>query len=196
MLPRLLATALTCGIVLASCGGDDEPAADPSPTPTTSTPSPTPTSTATSPAVTTPEVEKPEKPAFSKDDEGKEAFATYVVELWAYALATNNEQPLVGLSVGRKPCKGCSELIVALRQRRLEEWYVYPFEVTIRRIKLIDSALGTTASIVFDVPETRSFFEDGRVRNSSPARTGATFTVSMRQEKREYQLIGFTIDEG
>ncbi|HSV37413.1 MAG TPA: hypothetical protein VLI04_01515 [Nocardioidaceae bacterium] len=192
-----LSSCVACGIALTGCSGD-EPSAEPSRTPSTITPTetPSPTVTESTPPETTPEVEQPTPPSFAKGAAGQEAFATYVVELWAYALAANNAVPLTQLSVGRKPCQGCGELEDELRGRRLEEWSVYPFEVTVQRIRLIDSALGTTARVVFDVPETRSYFEDGSFRNTSPARTGATFTVSMRQEKQAYRLVGFTIEQG
>jgi len=146
--------------------------------------------------VTRPEPELPDRPAFAKSEAGQKAFATYVVDLWAYALAANDALPLTRLSVGKKPCRGCSELEDALRDRRIEGWSVYPFEVTVQSIRTIDSALGTTARVVFDVPETRSYFENGDYRNTSPATAGSTFTVSIRPEKGAYRLIGFTIEQG
>jgi len=194
---RGLGVSLLCAAALTSCGGDDEPAAEPSPTPAvTSTPTPTATETPT----TAPEVEAPEVPAFSKGTDGQQAFAEYVVQSWAYALSTNNATPLADVSAGKKPCQGCTELVEELDARESDGWSVYPFEVTVNRVKLIQSALGTTARVTFDVPETRSFFDDGSFRNSTPATSDAVFTVSMRVEgekaQRAYRLIGFTIDQG
>jgi len=132
-------------------------------------------------------------PSGHEERAGQEAFATYVVEAWAYALATNDGSLLTDVSAGRKPCQGCKELETELAQRTKDGWSVYPFDVTIDKIKLVRSRLGTTARVRFDVPETRSFFDDGSLRNTSPAHVGATFTVSLRLEKKEYQLLGFAI---
>lgn len=192
---RLLALSwvLFAGLAVSACGGEDEPEAEPSPTPTTASPTPTPTETR---PPTKPEVDEPTLPAFRKGEAGQEAFATYVVQAWAYALATNDADPLVGLSVGRKQaCRGCPELITELKERTAEGWSVYPFEVAIEGIRLIESALGVTARVSFDVPETRSFFDDGSFRNDSAAHDDSTFTISMRPEKQEYRLIGFTISQ-
>ena len=122
------------------------------------------------------------------------------MESWAYSLTTNDATPLTDLSAGKKPCQGCAELTKELAKREAEKWSVHPFEITIDRTKLIQSALGTTARVTFDVPETRSFFDDGSLRNATPAASDAVFTVSLRVEgkkaKRAYRLIGFTIDQG
>jgi hypothetical protein len=191
-----LGLSLALGLTLVSCS-DDDPEAEPEPTPTvSSTPTPSPPETTTTPAVT----EAPELPEFAAGPDGQEAFARYVVESWAFSLTTNDATPITDLSTGKKPCQGCGALTEELAKRDREEWSVYPFEVTIDRVKLIQSALGTTARVTFDVPETRSFFDDGSLRNATPAASDAVFTVSLRVEgekaKRRYRLIGFTIDQG
>ena len=178
--------ALICGLALSGCGADNK---EPSPK-STETPSPTTTST---PSPTKPVAEKPVLPDATKGKKGQEAFATYVVNAWAYSLATNEASILKDVSAGTKPCRGCIEQTATLAERAKEGWYVYPFEVTISKIRLIRTALGTTARVRFDIPETRSFFDDGKFRNTSPAHTGATFTVSMKLDKKKYQLVGFTI---
>ena len=152
------------------------------------------------PRTPTPVVEAPEQPDFRQGTEGQEAFARYVVKSWAFALTTNDAKPLVDLSAGKKQCQGCAALVRELGKRKDEGWSVYPFEVSVDRVKLIQSDLGTTARVTFDVPETRSFFDDGRLRNATPATDNAVFTVSLRVEgkkaKRAYRLIGFTIEQG
>lgn len=191
-----LGISLAFALALAACS-DGDPEAEPEPTPTaSSTPTPTPTPSET---LTQPVVEAPEPPSFVAGPAGQEAFARYVVESWAYSLITNDATPVTELGAGKKPCRGCAELTEELAEREREGWSVYPFEITIDRVKLIQSALGTTARVTFDVPETRSFFEDGTLRNATPATSDAVFTVSVRVEgekaKRVYRLIGFTIDE-
>ncbi|HET7689904.1 MAG TPA: hypothetical protein VFK41_05980 [Nocardioidaceae bacterium] len=189
-----LGLSLACGLALASCS-DGDPAAQPEPTRTvTSTPTPVPSETAT-----TPVIQPPQLPDFAASPQGQEAFARYVVESWAFSLTTNDATPLTGLSVGKKPCQGCAELTEELAQRERDGWSVYPFEITIDRVKLIQSKLGTTARVTFDVPETRSLFDDGRLRNTTPAADDAVFTVSLRVEgekaQRAYGLIGFTVEQ-
>ncbi len=138
--------------------------------------------------------ERPTLPPPTKGDAGKKAFATYVVHAWAYSLATNDGSLVLDASAGKRPCQGCRELRAELARRVEEGWSVYPFEVAIDRIRLIESDLGTTARVRFDVPETKSFFEDGSLRNTSEAHPDSSFTVSMRREKDVYRLIGFSID--
>jgi len=188
MLRRGLVIALTCGFALAACSDDGRPAAKPTPTPPTATPTPTGT-----PSPTVPVIEKPTLPPATNGAKGQEAFATYVVEAWAYALASNDVSVLTDVSAGRKPCQGCKELAAELAERTKDGWSVYPFDVTIDRVRLIQSELGTTARVRFDVPETKSLFDDGSLRNTSPAHPDATFSVSLRLERKTYQLIRFTI---
>ena len=71
--------------------------------------------------------------------------------------------------------------------------------------RLVDSSEGVSAIVSIDLPETRVYFDDGRFRNSNPAREDLRFTVSMRPETEvsgtgrkavrttTYALIGFSI---
>jgi hypothetical protein len=187
MLRPGLAAALICAaLALTGCGGDETPTSRPTPTTATRTPTPTPTPTV-------PVIEKPSLPPATKGPKGQEAFATYVVEGWTYALATNDASILTDVSAGKKPCLGCRELEAELATRASAGWSVYPFDVTIDKVKLSQSNLGTNARIRFDVPETKSFFDDGSLRNTNPAHPNSIFTVSMRLGKTAYELIGFTV---
>ncbi len=185
--PAALALTAVCALGLAACGGDDKPVAKPKPSPTAS---PTPTADATP---TKPEVTEPIQPEFAEGKDGQEAFATYVVEAWAHSLATNDTTLLRKISLGGKPCQGCKKQDKEVAKRTQEGWYVYPFEITIDSIRLITTAIGTTARVRMDIPETRSFFDDGSFRNTSPAHDDTVFTVSMQAGKKQYRLVGFAI---
>lgn len=184
--------------MLTACGGDDKPKADPSssPTPTstpTSTPTPTQSPTAT-PSGTAPAVTVPTLPEATKGKEGQQAFAQYVVDAWVYSISTNDPQLLFDLGAKKDPCKGCPELRAELDQRVEEGWSVAPFEVEVYKIRVTPADDSITASVTFDIPETQSFFDDGTLRNTSKPHDDATFTIAMRLVKKQYQLLGFTIN--
>jgi hypothetical protein len=188
MLVRAACLALAVSsLALAGCGAD-EPAAEPGPMPAASpTPTPTPAPTAT------PTPTPPTAPEGLAGKAAQEAFATHVVETWAYSLASNDAGPLLDVSVGKKPCRGCQQQARTLAQREKEGWSVFPFDVGIDRIRLTPTSDGVRADVTIDIPETRSYFDDRSYRNTSPAHEDATFSVTMRKVNNDYRLVGFTI---
>lgn len=189
MTRRLAVVALASVVGLTGCASEEKRTAEARATPRAST-SPTPTPT---PSPTKPVAIPPEQPEFAQGSAGKEAFAEYVVHAWAYSLATNDSSLLDEVSAGGKPCLGCEAQSDTLAQRESEGWSVYPFKVTIDKIRLIETALGTTARVRFDIPETKSFFDDGSFRNISPAHPESTFTVAMKTAENAYELVAFSI---
>lgn len=189
-------TAAVAGLVLvtavvAGCGGDgSESTPSPSPEPTTATPTPDASPTPTPPE---PEVVPPSVPEFARGAEGQEDFARYVVLAWTYALTANDAAPLLDVSLGERPCSGCRELARTLEQRAEEGWSVFPFEPRIDTIRLDRADGSVIARVSFDLPETQSYFEDGRLRNTNEAREGRRFTIAMRAIDKAYRLVAFSI---
>jgi hypothetical protein len=188
----VLVAALGAGLLLGGCSADGStPEAGRTPgaggstasSPSTrETPSPVPT---VEPA--------PSAPAPSPGKAGQKAFARHVMDLWAYALRTNDPTPLTSLRAGTKPCGGCAELARTLAARRDQGWTVDLPGLTVRRVTVARDGKLAVARSVVDVPETDSYNSDGTYRNTSPAHAGARFVVQMSYAKKRYRLVSFTV---
>jgi hypothetical protein len=172
-------------------GGCSSQSSDPTSASTPPPPSPSPTSAASSPV---PAVEPaPRAPRPVRGRTGQRAFAEHVIDLWGYALRTNDAEPLTTLSAGKKPCGGCPALTRTLAQRRSEGWTVDLDAVHVRRIKLTERTGVKVARATVDVPESDSYNTDGSYRNANEAHQGATFEVQMRFAGGRYRLVSFTV---
>ena len=180
---------------VAGCsdGGSEANVADPAGTATGTTTDP-PASPSPSPT-TTPQPELPEAPEARDSAAGREAFAGFVVARWGYALRTNDAETVTGLSPKAALCQGCAELAAELKERARQGWYVdFPgakvvdVEVTPGEEPGVHVALAK-----IDVPASRSYFEDGALRNENRARKGATFEVRMRLDGKRYSLLAFRV---
>ena len=162
----------------APAAGDDAPSASPS-----AAPSPAPS---VEPAPSAPAA------AHSRTPAGQRAFARYVMELWAYALRTNDPKPLAATSRGRSPCDGCARLAEELASRRTQGWAVDFAGLHVRRIALTAQGGDRVARARVDVPASDSYNDDGTFRNTSPAHKGAEFLVQMRYVRSQWRLVGFS----
>jgi hypothetical protein len=115
------------------------------------------------------------------------------MDLWGFALRTNDVRPLASLGAGARPCGGCAALRSELARRRAEKWSVDFRGVDVRRLRVSGPARAAVARAVVDIPASDSFHDDGTFRNTSPAHTAAAFDVRMRFTGRAYRLVSFTV---
>jgi hypothetical protein len=185
----VLVAALGFGLLLGGCSADGTttsarrtPTAGASSATTSAAPSPVPTVEPT-----------PTAPAPAPGKAGQEAFARHVMDLWGYALRTNDAKPLTALGAGAKPCGGCATLTRTLATRRDQGWTVDFPGLSVRRVTVAGDGKVRVARAVVDIPENDSYNDDGTYRNTSPAHDGARFVVQMRYAKKHYQLVSFTV---
>ena len=114
------------------------------------------------------------------------------MDLWAYALRTNDASPLAATGLGRKPCGGCAPLAKELAKRRTQGWTVDFPGLAVRHVALSSLGGDRVARARVDVPASDSYNDDGTFRNTSPAHSGATFLVQMRLVKKQWRLVSFS----
>ena len=115
------------------------------------------------------------------------------MDLWGYALRTNDARPLVALGRGT-PCGGCAALSHELARRVRQGWVVDFAGLNVRRVALVDPlGAGRVARATVDIPASDFYDTDGRFRNMNPAHGAATFLVRMRYSDRGYRLVSFTV---
>jgi hypothetical protein len=184
--------ALGASVTGCSGGGDEaEQALRSSPTPSPSALEPSP-STSPSPSAEAP----PAAPSAAKGPAGEKVFARHVMDLWGYALRTNDARPLLAASVAGKSCGGCKPLAADLARRKQQGWSVDFSGVTVHGITVPrkqpkKGPVSATATV--DIPESDSFNDDGSYRNTNPAHAGVPFTVRMIYTMRGYRLVSFTV---
>jgi hypothetical protein len=199
----LLLVSLTA---LAGCGGDDSPEPDAEPSSEAAgTPSESP-----SPAVTEASEEDvedvedadveeafpmPKPPKAADTPAARKAFTEFVVERWGYALVTNEADAVTGLSPKGSACKGCKDLEQELQKRRKEGWNVDFPGAKVKKVTVEPADPPRTFDSVatIDIPESRSYFEDGTFRNDNQAFRNAEFAVQMRRADGKYLLLSFTV---
>ncbi len=184
-----LAATLTAGLLLSGCSGGSpadagSPSGSPSATSSGAAPSPGP---AVQPAPGAPAAVTSRKAA------GQQAFARHVMDLWGYALRTNDAKPLVATGAGQQACGGCAPLARELATRRRQGWTVDFPGVTVRRVRLAAQGGDRVARATVDIPASDSYTSDGTFRNTSPAHRGATFVVRMRYVRTQWRLVSFTV---
>ena len=184
-----LAATLTAGVLLSGCSGgspaDAGSASGPaSAAASNATPSRSPDA---QPAPAAPAAVRSRKAA------GQRAFARHVMDLWGYALRTNDAKPLVATGAGRQACGGCAPLARELAARRRQGWTVDLPGVTVRRVRLAAQGNDRVARATVDIPASDSYLSDGTFRNTSPAHKGATFVVRMRYVRTQWRLVSFTV---
>jgi len=187
-------TVLVLAASVAGCSSDGDAAKQalrksPSPSPSALEPSP---STSPSASAEVP----PAAPAAAKGAAGEKTFARHVMDLWGYALRTNDARPLVAASVGGRPCVGCKPLAADLAKRKQQGWTVDFSGVKVHTIavpKKQPKKGAVTATAVVDIPESDSFNSDGSYRNTNPAHAGVKFVVRMTYTKKGYRLVSFTV---
>ena len=135
----------------------------------------------------------PATPAFPRTTAGRRAFAGHVMELWGYGLRTDQSRPLVAMSAPGRPCRGCAAFARTLAQRRDQGWTVdFPGLVVRRTVERRDGKEVVLRSTV-DVPRSDSYNADGSYRSTSPAHSGRTFEVRVREVKGRYRLVAFSL---
>ncbi len=184
--PSFLVAGLAAGLLLTGCSsGADEPS--PSPSQSAST-SPSPSGGLSSAADTAPPA-----PRAVAGPAGQKAFARHVMDLWGYALRTNDARPLTRLG-GKKACVGCAALSTELARRKKQGWVVDFAGLKVRKVTVAGKpgAEHVVRSTV-DIPESDSYNTDGSYRNTSPAHAGSTFVVRLRYADRRYRLVSFSV---
>jgi len=180
---------LTAGVLLTGCSDGSPsaagtPSASPSATASSAAPSPVPT---VDPAPAAPALVQSRKAA------GQQAFARHVMDLWGYALRTDDPKPLAATAAGKQACGGCAPLARALASRRRQGWTVDFPGVTVRRVRVAAQGDDRVARATVDIPASDSYTTDGTFRNTSPAHKGATFVVRMRYVRTQWRLVSFTV---
>lgn len=151
-------------------------------------------STSASPSPAGPSSEAPPPaPAYAAGPAGQRAFARHVVDLWGYALRTDDAHPLTALAPAHHPCAGCAALASTLRRRDQQGWSVDFPRVPVRKVTLHRTGGDQVATAVVDIPQSDSYYRDGSYRNSNPAHPRARFTVRMRAVAKSYRLVEFSI---
>jgi Family of unknown function (DUF6318) len=174
--------------LLGGCSGGspaagDDPSGAPSGGSPSISPSPVPS---VEPAPPAPAAARSRKPA------GQRAFARHVMDLWAYALRTNDPKPLAATRLGKVPCGGCAPLAEELASRRTQGWTVDFPGLEVRSIRLSSQGGDRVARARVDVPASDSYNDDGTFRNTSPAHKGAEFLVQMRYVESQWRLVSFS----
>jgi hypothetical protein len=179
----LLAATLVAGPLLAGCSsGSAQPAS-----------SDTPSAASTGPSAGAPEERPPAAPRPAPGPAGQRAFARHVMDLWAYALRTNDAKPLASLS-GNPSCGGCAALTRELGRRARQGWVVDFAGLDVRRVAVTGPRGGVrVARATVDIPASDSYNTDGSFRSSNPAHAAATFEVRMRVADGRYRLVSFTV---
>lgn len=191
------AVAVTClavALLLSGCNArsDGEPGAASSPSPAVSSPSPGPESASPTPGQEETPAKVPPPPRGKDDRRGREEFAAYVLQAWIYALNTNDPGPLLAAS-GKKPCSGCAELQRELRKRERQGWHVALDGVRVAGTKIASPQRTTLARMRVAIPESETYFEDGRLRGTNPGHRRSTFEVEMRHTGKAFRLVSFSL---
>lgn len=179
-----LVATLVVGLLVTGCSSaDDESSPSSSPTPSGST-SRSPSAKTDAP---------PPAPRAAPGPVGQKAFARHVMDLWGYALRTNDSRPLTKLG-GKKACGGCSALGQELARRKKQAWVVDFTGLRVRTVTLQkQSGPEHVARSTVDIPQSDSYNADGTFRNTSPPHAGSTFVVRMRYADKHYRLVSFTV---
>jgi hypothetical protein len=193
----LLAGCLVVLVVLGGCTDDpgargestarvSDPSGPTSGTPEGSTAPRQPDATATTEA-------PPAAPKASRDARGQRAFARHVMDLWGYALRTNDAGPLTAAGPGPRPCDGCRPFARELAARERQGWSVDFPGLDVHRVRLGSQRGAVLARAVVDIPASDAYNADGSYRSSNPPHPGAHFEVRMRYAERGYRLLSFTV---
>jgi hypothetical protein len=115
------------------------------------------------------------------------------MDLWGYALRTDDARALVALSAPGRTCRGCAVFADSMATRKKQGWYVdFPgLRVHAVTVKPVDDNVYAKASV--DVPQSDSYDFDGSFRNTNRAHRGATFEVLMHRGTKRFQLLAFTV---
>lgn len=189
-----LATASLLLAVAACSGPGEEPGSSSSASVSPAgTPSTTPSANA-SPVVETPAVpDAPEPPETSKGRGGQKQFVEFVMAAWSWSLRSNDATPLLEVSLGKDPCRGCTPLRKELESRDADGWYVDFPGLHVDRIRLRPAGRDTVARARVDIPQSDTLHEDGSYRSTNPAHDDATFSVRIRLVKGDYRLVSFGV---
>jgi hypothetical protein len=182
----VLAAALVTAL-LSGCSSGSPDTSSPSAAPPTST---GPTS---DPSASTATDAPPPAPRPAPGPVGQQAFARHVMDLWGYALRTNDAAPLSKLG-GAKSCGGCAALSTELARREKQGWVVDFAGLAVRSVSVAKPrGAERVARARVDIPASDSYNTDGSFRNTSPAHAGSTFLVRMRYADKHYRLVSFTV---
>ena len=188
----VLAAVLVGGLLaalLAGCssGADGKSSTSPSAA------APASTGPSSAPSAPTATDAPPPAPRPAPGPAGQRAFARHVMDLWGYALRTNDAAPLRELG-GTKACGGCAALSTELARREKQGWVVDFAGLDVRSVAVAKPrGAERVARARVDIPASDSYNTDGSFRNTSPAHAGSTFVVRMRYADKRYRLVSFTV---
>ena len=188
--------ALGLALALAGCSGNgsgEDRGSGGSSASSSASPSASSTTEAAT-ASSSPTRERPPKaPAPARGPAGQKRFARHMMDLWGYALRTDDARALVALSAPGSPCRGCTAFATSMQKRRKQGWYVDFPGVRVRTVTVrpVDGNVYARAKV--DVPQSDSYDTDGSFRNTNAAHRGATFEVLMHRGKKRFQLLAFTV---
>lgn len=115
------------------------------------------------------------------------------MDLWGYALRTDDARALVALSAPGKKCQGCAVFAASMTKRKQHGWYVDLAALRVRAVTVKQVTDNVYAKALVDVPQSDSYNVDGSFRNTNRPHPGATFEVLMHRGKNRYQLLAFTV---
>lgn len=187
--------ALALVLVLAGCSSSDdaseEDGAEQAATATV-TPSPAPEGAPERPAPPLPTGAD----ALEDDRAGRAAFAEHVVHTWAYAIATNDPDPLLALSARNQPCGGCRPFARELKQRADQGWFVALDRVLVTDVEAPRRAAPRSpvrVTVTLDIPATYALNDDRTFRSTNPSHQGATFDVEMAWRRGGFVLLAYSL---
>jgi hypothetical protein len=181
-LVALLLSATACGSEEAPEGPLGKKAESPSASPSASdgpTPPPVPTPT--------------------DDEAGRKAFATWFVEAFAYAFATNDADPItdVAATEERVKCSTCTAFAEFLQEREDDGVTLQPSAYVVKKIfptgKVKDVHVYT---LLTKRPAYADVAEDGTRTNEKPTDNAYPIEVGLRYHDGAYELTGWTAGKG
>jgi hypothetical protein len=188
-LARGAAVAAALLLATSACGGDDE-----SPIKLGKQSESTSVSPTASPGAIAPTL-----PRATNDKAGREAFARYFVQAYAYAFATNDAGPVTDIGATEKSvvCSMCAKLVDYTKKNDADGLTLKPSRFPV--VKVFDQGEVQNGVFVVDVISNRPAYsvvdESGRATKRFPAKKGYLIEVGMRFRDGAYELTGWRAGE-
>ena len=188
--PIRLATALVAVLLAVAGCGSQQPegplggSSDPST-------SPSPSASASPSAV----AEPPPVPPATDDEKGREAFARWFVEAFAYAFATNDPGAIndVAATDAAVQCRTCQLFTTYLEQRKSDGVVLRPSAYVVKKVFPTGRANGLYyLTLVTDRPAFANVKDDGTVVKRFPGDPAYPIEVALRYHDGAYELSDWT----
>lgn len=189
---RTVGVSLALALLLAACGGDATEGAGSAAEQEPASAAPAPSGPPDRPAPSLPTGAE----ALENDRAGRAAFAEHVVETWAYAIATNDPEPLLALAPRTQPCEGCRPFARELDQRSDQGWFVALDRVLVTDVDAPRRAAprsAVRATVTLDIPATYALNDDRTFRSTNPSHEDATFEVEMAWQRGGFVLLAYSL---